>query len=1392
MKRGLGDLLASMQGAQFAARNAWEQDVLPHFVDACRRDVHEDTGALGDWQAWLAGGGRAITGQLAGPRAAHQLLAVGHVLAAAQLVAREGRWSADDSEHLLGLLPAEMVAVYGRPFLRDLLRQLGGRPAIPIAKARVLFPLVLPPGDTVLPLGGAVLAQFRLDLLPGGTGEVFLDPRQAISRELGPVFAATFDQARDVARGLLGDGARGGDVRVGIEPHDPGHKAESHLQRCLLEGSSAGGALALGLWSLWQGMPLDTGLVVSFALAATGAAADERCHEVGDEIKKARGVLERGLRTLLLAAEQPGDVDAWGEELGLTVARAATLHEATGIASGLASDLRAYYEALIDKLAQTPWRHADGLPVLAEDIAMSVRVLKEEQRELDQRDRAEDDDRDRQISYPEVARYYEEPTLERRKELVDWHAERTHLAQAVVLGAPGGGKSFLAAITAIDLAREGLAALADGRPLDELPVPVHLDLADLAKALGHHEDPAGVLVEALRARAPRGLGHVAWDWIAERATTSRGWLILDALDQVEHERRPALHDWLEQVELQGWRCRALVTCRSANYERGWLPWRTIAEYELAPFEPGEVHRLVDRWFARDPGKATLLDGALDRSFPLAHACRSPLVASLVCLVHEEQALGDHVRRADLYPRALRFLLKRSWQARGVVHRESALNDRLWLLEHVAWSLFPKHPEVNQFPHVEVHNALQDATRELGLDLTAVAARDELLDAGVLVEAGLDARGESQLSFLHRSFLEFLAARALARRANDEGWGAIADLVDNKAWHPAWREVILFLAGQLDDAAQLLDFLLDQRCDAFHRMLLLAGACSAEACETDALNSVLHRTFGRLRTITSSKYPYEMRAAARALVSVPLASATEMLQPLLRGPAAEEVALAIGRMRSPHSTELLLPLLGDDRPRVRKAAVVAIGENKLHQAAEAIVALLEDKNSDVRVAAITTLGELGGSHSLAALTSRLSSPGRRHQKGAVLEALGEIRDAAAIEPIVEWCLESSSAPALQVQAAVAAAFKIDSGTALQVLSAKLSDGDPRIRAIAASVLGHTRDGQAARLLGTALNDPEPLVQASIYKALGQIGDAHCLDLLLHVAGDGFAHATPHDEARHSELFHALGTIGGDLAVAALRKALAEDGEDSCHKAIVGGMASSRREEAVIDLARFLAGRSDDRLRANVASALGEIERTDISTAALIAATSDNSPLVRAASLRALGRAGIGKAIGAAANALSDEDFDVKTAAIEALGDFGGDEAARLLSDAMPGILTAIREPMTSILEPMTTLIRSLQKAGGPIAVHALIQLLTKDNWHQIPAAEALSEVINASADRREILKLLLSTFNDSLGFKGGFGLYHALWRSQARIISDLDVEWPSWRCQLNEITMAQLAETLPRS
>ena len=51
---------------------------------------------------------------------------------------------------------------------------------------------------------------------------------------------------------------------------------------------------------------------------------------------------------------------------------------------------------------------------------------------------------------------------------------------------------------------------------------------------------------------------------------------------------------------------------------------------------------------------------------------------------------------------------------------------------------------------------------------------------------------------------------------EQGVEAICELVDRKAWLPAWQEVIVMLGGMLGDVAGLLNLLADERRDDLFR------------------------------------------------------------------------------------------------------------------------------------------------------------------------------------------------------------------------------------------------------------------------------------------------------------------------------------------------------------------------------------------------------------------------------------------------------------------------------------------------------------------------------------------------------------------------------------------------
>jgi HEAT repeat protein len=1364
--RGLRD---SDGGRQYS--DYWWGEVLPSFLDACRNSLGEDSKAAREWLDWLRGYARALINPVAGGQAGWQYAWLETILETTILLAEKGQWTSGETDGTIVAAiprpPCSASPSFPSAFWRELAASLSGRPSFARSRQHVLFPFVLDRGAKP-----AVLARFHLELLPSGSGEVFLSPKQAPLRCLEEDFSLTFQQAALAARRLLPADCDRGDVRVSIEPFESSD--EAYLWNRPLKGPSAGGALALGLWSLWQAVPLDTGLAVSFALAESGSdSPDGACHPVGGDIEKAKGCLQRGLRTLLVAAGQPEELDAWGSELGFTVVRAKTVKQAAEAASGIARQLKVYYEALISRLDNTPWRHTDGSTVTVRNIAIPVQVLMEEKPlypELEDSERQEGEEEPaRRYMDPEIARYYEEPAGEKRKQLVRWDNERGKAQRAVILGAPGGGKSFLAALTAISLAEQGLKSLQEGIPLEELPLPVHLDLTDLAKTLeSGNEELQAILLGNIREHSPHDLGPSFWSWLGECLRTGQGWLILDALDQVPQPLRPALHSWLENLENQRWLCHRILTCRTPNYDRSWLPWHQVKEYELAPFEPRDIRRLIERWFEGDTDKASSLKTTLDLSFSLAHACRSPLITTLVCLVHEEQPLAEETRRRDLYNRALRLLLKRGWQDRGESWSESDLDERLWVLEKVAWELFPKRPEVNQFGHREVLQALQQALKVLGLSTAPDQLRNDLLKSGILVEAGLDRRGQARFSFLHRSFLEYLAARALAGRVAEEGWEAIVDLVDRKAWHPAWQEVILFLAGELEDPAPLLELVSDETKDDYFRYrLALAARCLAES----ALRINESHMASLSDRIARDAFDFWWDNRLRDTDALPIIGALPVVAQVTgHAPnvlsAMGMVSLACDLCRMRGTTDWVRALRA-----LRVAAAVAFADAQV--VADLLDLLLDDCSESVRHGAALVLEAASEAISTPAPVVSALCRALTDRSGAVraaaARALGNMGEKATgdpnIIPVLWNRLSQDPESVVRVRSAMALSRiwgEIDGNTVLHLADIVVTDTDEAVRAAVVRVLTERENVLFSEqvipvLLDRVTGAKDSSVRAGAARVLGALPG---LTTLCSEVVAALVECLSHDNdgMTRARAARALGALRPTKAcnlgvVPALLDRVQNDSEKivrrSCARALRTLADSADRPEVASILIQCVLSDKSAQVRGQAARTLGVMKRASDNSAKVIGVLgrvlkTDNAYVRRGAiaALRMMGEESSSASdvipVLIASVTATDAAASERGAAALALGSIGRRAAC---SDIVPVLVDALlRDPSQSVRRYSAWALARLGEVAGDNrnVIPALVEGLLYDSYFltRRGCALALGSMGESIAHHPEAVQALL--------------------------------------------------------
>ena len=347
-------------------------------------------------------------------------------------------------------------------------------------------------------------------------------------------------------------------------------------------------------------------------------------------------------------------------------------------------------------------------------------------------------------------------------------------------------------------------------------------------------------------------------------------LLLDGMDEVaEKGLRQRIARLIERFAVRYPRCRIIVTSRETGYEGA---ARVGAEFGLAKvrdFNRQEVRQFVRDWtravettlagsvspeILRQAGeKAEKLIQAIEGNPRVSELAYNPLLLTVIALVHRYRAQLPE-RRSELYEEAIEVLLGR-WDEAKELETETVLagrkfdsGDRRSLLEPVAFWLHER--QQREIERDELGVLLLPSFQSLsGSDLAsankAVEAFLRLIGerSGLLVE-----RGVGVFSFAHLTFQEYLAARALADRAD-----ALAYTVQ-KLSDPWWREVILLEAGYLGAqgrrrVSELIRTVMqaDRRTEPepFHH-LLLAAECLADVGEVRVEGDLLGEVKRRLQ------------------------------------------------------------------------------------------------------------------------------------------------------------------------------------------------------------------------------------------------------------------------------------------------------------------------------------------------------------------------------------------------------------------------------------------------------------------------------------------------------------------------------------------------------------------
>ncbi|WP_207842382.1 NACHT domain-containing protein [Williamsia soli] len=323
-------------------------------------------------------------------------------------------------------------------------------------------------------------------------------------------------------------------------------------------------------------------------------------------------------------------------------------------------------------------------------------------------------------------------------------------------------------------------------------------------------------------------------WVHRVLADGRALILIDGLDELPESQRSKARVWLLDLIDAYPGSRYIVTSRPLAISRDWAAVKDFKYSELLSMQRVDIRAFVSHWHAAAAGsvdsdeeKALVriaenkMLAAVDDIQMVRTLCTSPLLCALICAIHRQNVNKLPENRMDLYDTALQMLVNNRDEERDIkvqsistlsyMEKRALLSDfALWLHENGA-----ADAELELYRH-----RVAGKTRQL--------ARQSELEGGQVADLMLARSGvlrspvEGRVDFVHRTFLEYLAAAELV---DDEALGKIVE----HAHLDHWREVVIMSAGHFSSKKreELLNNLVQRgKREPIHRhrLFLLAVAC----------------------------------------------------------------------------------------------------------------------------------------------------------------------------------------------------------------------------------------------------------------------------------------------------------------------------------------------------------------------------------------------------------------------------------------------------------------------------------------------------------------------------------------------------------------------------------------
>jgi hypothetical protein len=428
--------------------------------------------------------------------------------------------------------------------------------------------------------------------------------------------------------------------------------------------------------------------------------------------------------------------------------------------------------------------------------------------------------------------------------------DRVKKKKAVVLGAPGSGKTILVSYFALMLCK---TIKSDPGKIglkvedDYLPVVVRIRDWILQPKMG--------LLEYLRSNAEASLAckELPTGFFEHWLERGKALILLDGLDEVVDEaQRRNVAEQIESFLRQYKYNPAVITSRPAGYRWDFFNLDEFPHYTLESFDDRQVATFIDHWYDSrlkdDPAQAERRKADLQKAFARNERIRllakNPLLLTIITLIHRYQAELPR-RRCDLYEIAVKTLLTQWDLGKEIKWDKDTLHylkqdDLLYLLKKLAYWIHSKGSvgETEGGTLIKKNDLIEQLRKEIQTrkkcEFDEAEEEAKRFIEFIRKRTGLlNEQGRECYAFVHKTFQEYLTAEEIYSRHKRENnteiiWSHFLDRLHDQHW----REVLLLLVSKLEglQAQEAIQTVLDANSEYeqwLHRDLLFAGWCLTE-------------------------------------------------------------------------------------------------------------------------------------------------------------------------------------------------------------------------------------------------------------------------------------------------------------------------------------------------------------------------------------------------------------------------------------------------------------------------------------------------------------------------------------------------------------------------------------